>query len=33
VLAGTWNNPAAAVDDARFISLVGRATELTSTGD
>jgi hypothetical protein len=30
-LSGSWNNPAAAVEDARFATLMGRAIELTPT--
>ncbi len=30
-LAGSWNNPAAAIDEARFASLMRRAVELAAT--
>ena len=29
-LAASWNNPAAAVDDARFVALVSRAVDLAA---
>ncbi|WP_010183913.1 serine hydrolase [Sphingomonas sp. PAMC 26605] len=31
-LAASWNNPAAAVDDARFVALVSRAADLLASG-
>lgn len=31
VLTGSWENPAAAIDEGRFIGLIGRAAELAAT--